>query len=150
MAIWRDFGWGIPPAVQPMALGVAGFLTFAASPAAVFLLMKPFCHSTRQCLLVSWVGLRGAASIVFAVMAVGRGAAMGHDLFHVVFCVCLFSMALQGSLLPKVAERLDMTDSEESLCRTFNDYQGENLLHLTRFQIGNGHPWQGKRLADCS
>ncbi len=76
---------------------------------------------------------------------------MGHDLFHVVFCVCLFSMALQGSLLPKVAERLDMTDSsEESLRRTFNDYQGENLLHLTRFQIGNGHPCKGKRLADCS
>lgn len=137
------------PAALPMALGVAGFLTFVARPVAVFLLMKPLGRSTRQCLLVSWAGLRGAASIVFAVMAVGRGAAMGHDLFHVVFCVCLFSVALQGSLLPRVAERLEMTDSEESLRRTFNDYQGENLLHLTQFRIGEGHPWQEKRLADC-
>lgn len=137
------------PAALPMALGVTVFLTFISRPAAVFLLMKPFGRSVRQCLLVSWAGLRGAASIVFAVMAVGRGAAMGHDLFHVVFCVCLFSVALQGSLLPRVAERLEMTDSEESLRRTFNDYQGENLLHLTQVWIGEDHPWQGHRLAEC-
>lgn len=137
------------PAVLPMALGVTAFLTFVSRPAAVFLLMKPFGRSIRQCLLVSWAGLRGAASIVFAVMAVGRGAAIGHDLFHMVFCVCLFSVSLQGSLLPKVAEKLKMTDSEESLRRTFNDYQGERLLHLTRFEIGPDHPWQGCRLADC-
>lgn len=78
-----------------------------------------------------------------------RGAAIGHDLFHMVFCVCLFSVAVQGSLLPWVAERLDMTDSEESLRRTFNDYQGEQLLHLTQLTLGPGHPWLGRRLADC-
>ena len=137
------------PAALPMALGVTIFLTFVARPAAVFLLMKPFGRSARQCLLISWAGLRGAASIVFAVMAVSRGAAMGLDLFHMVFCVCLFSVALQGSFLPKVAAGLEMTDSEESLRRTFTDYQGERLLHLTQFRIGPDHPWQDLRLADC-
>lgn len=137
------------PAVLPAALGVTLFLTFVSRPVAVFVLLKPFRCSTRQCLLVSWAGLRGAASIVFAVMAVGSGAAVGHDLFHMVFCVCLFSVALQGSLLPKVAERLEMTDSEESLRRTFTDYQDERLLHLTRMEIGRAHPWRGQRLAEC-
>lgn len=136
-------------AVLPMALGVTLFLTFVSRPAAVFALLKPLRCSNRQCLLVSWAGLRGAASIVFAIMAVERGAEVGHDLFHMVFCVCLFSVAFQGSLLPLVAGKLDMTDSEESLRKTFTDYQDERLLHLTRFQIGPEHPWQGRRLADC-
>lgn len=137
------------PAVLPAALGVTLFLTFVSRPVAVFLLLKPFRCSTRQCLLVSWAGLRGAASIVFAVMAVVSGAEVGHDLFHMVFCVCLFSVALQGSLLPKIAAKLGMTDSEESLRRTFTDYQEERLLHLTRMEINAGHPWVGARLADC-
>ncbi len=137
------------PAVLPAALGVTLFLTFISRPVAVFLLLKPFRCSNRQCLLVAWAGLRGAASIVFSVMAVVGGAEMGHDLFHMVFCVCLFSVALQGSLLPRVAKRLEMTDSEESLRRTFTDYQDERLLHLTRLELGPAHPWVGHRLADC-
>ena len=137
------------PAVLPAALGVTLFLTFVSRPVAVFVLLKPFHCSTRQCLLVAWAGLRGAASIVFAVMAVVSGAEVGHDLFHMVFCVCLFSVALQGSLLPRVAQRLEMTDTEESLRRTFTDYQDERLLHLTRLEIGPEHPWRGRRLADC-
>jgi len=137
------------PAVLPAALGVTVFLTFVSRPAAVFLLLKPFRCSLRQCLLVSWAGLRGAASIVFAIMAVVSGADTGHDLFHMVFCVCLFSVTLQGTLLPWVARKLEMTDSEESLRRTFTDYQDENLIHLTRMKIGAEHPWAGMRLSEC-
>lgn len=35
---------------------------------AVFLILLPFGSSLRQCLLVSWSSLRGAASIVFAII----------------------------------------------------------------------------------
>ena len=121
----------------------------AARPAAVFLLLAPFRCGVRQCLLVSWAGLRGAASIVFAIMAVASGAAIGYDLFHIVFCIALLSVAVQGSLLPLAARKLDMVDSAESISRTFNDYQDQRQLHLTRFPIGAGHPWVGRTIGEC-
>ena len=48
-------------------LGVALFLTFAARPIATWLIMIPFRCNFRQILFVSAAGLRGAASIVFAI-----------------------------------------------------------------------------------
>lgn len=131
-------------------MAIALFLTFVARPAAVFLLLRPFRCSLRQCLLVSWAGLRGAASIVFAIMALAGGAEIGHDLFHIVFCISLLSVAIQGSLLPLVARRLDMVDTEDSVSRTFNDYQDQHQLHLTRFRIQPGHPWEGKTVGECN
>ena len=137
------------PAVFLPALAIMVFLTFVARPAAVFLLLAPFRCGVRQCLLVSWAGLRGAASIVFAIMAVASGAAIGYDLFHIVFCIALLSVAVQGSLLPLAARKLDMVDSAESISRTFNDYQDQRQLHLTRFPIGAGHPWVGRTIGEC-
>lgn len=138
----------IPQVLLP-ALAIALFLTFAARPAAVFLLLLPFRCGWRQCMLVSWAGLRGAASIVFAIMALASGAETGQDLFHIVFCISLLSVAFQGSLLPLVALRLDMVDSGDSVSRTFNDYQDQRQLHLTRFRIQPGHPWENKTVGEC-
>ena len=59
----------LPGVVLP-ALLIALFLTFAARPLAVFAIMTPFRCRLNQQLLVAWSGLRGAASIVFAIMAV--------------------------------------------------------------------------------
>ena len=48
------------PAVVLPAVGIMLFLTFAARPAAVFLLLAPFRGSRRQKLLVSFAGLQGS------------------------------------------------------------------------------------------
>ena len=42
-----------------------------------------------------------------------------------------------------------MVDTEDSVSRTFNDYQDQRQLHLTRFRIGPGHPWEGKPVGEC-
>ncbi|MGM9358359.1 TrkA C-terminal domain-containing protein [Flavonifractor plautii] len=42
-----------------------------------------------------------------------------------------------------------MVDSAESVSRTFNDYQDQRQLHLTRFPIGAGHPWVGRTIGEC-
>ena len=55
------------------AVFVVLVLTLVARPVAVFLFMKLMKCSTNQCLLVSWSGLRGASSSVFAIMAVAAG-----------------------------------------------------------------------------
>lgn len=137
------------PAILPEAIGIVLFLTLIARPAAVFLLLLPLRCPVRQCLLVSWSGLRGAASIVFAIMAMANGADIGHDLFHIVFCISLFSVAIQGTLLPIVAKSLDMVDTEDDVSKTFNDYVDQKELHLMQFCVRPEHPWAGHPLRDC-
>lgn len=138
------------PEVFLSALIIAVILTLIARPAAIFLLLKPFRCSVRQCLLVSWAGLRGASSSVFAIMAVAAGVVMPHNLFHIVFMVSLFSVAIQGTLLPKVAAKLDMLDDNADVRKTFNDYQEEASITLMRMFIPKGHNYENKLVREVN
>ena len=132
------------PEIMLTALAVAMFITVAARPVAVFLLLLPFRCSIRQCLLVSFAGLRGAASSVFAIMVVASGAGISYDLFHIVFMVSLFSVAIQGTLIPAIARKLSMVDDQTDVRKTFNDYQEESAITLMRMHIPKGHSWENK------
>lgn len=138
------------PAVILPAVIIAVFLTVVARPVAVFVLLKPLGCSTRQCLLTSWAGLRGAASSVFATMVAASGIAMSGDIYHIVFTVSLFSVAVQGTLLPMVARKLDMIDEGENVWKTFNDYQEEAVMTLVKIDIPKGHNWQDRQLHELS
>ena len=126
------------------SLAIALFLTFAARPIAVFLFMLPFKPSLRQCILISWSGIRGAASIVFAIMVIAGGISLEHDLFHIVFFISMLSVAIQGSLLPFAAEKLDMVDRNSDIRKTFNDYQDDSDLTLMQMYIPRGHNWENR------
>ena len=136
--------------VLPIALSIAVALTLVIRPVAVTLLLKPMGCGVRQCLLVSFAGLRGAASIVFAIMAISRGAAISYDLYHIVFCVSLFSVAVQGSLLPLVSKKLDMIEEGGNILKTFNDYQEESAITMIRFYISEGHSWVDKKIQEVN
>lgn len=138
------------PQVLPIALPIALFLTFAARPGAVFLLLSPFRCPVRQQLLVSWAGLRGAASIVFAILAVNSPAVVQNDIYHIVFAVVLLSIAFQGTLLPAAARRLDMIGTGEDVMRTFSDYASETEVEFIQLNITPGHPWEGKTLRELA
>lgn len=138
------------PQIILQALLIALFMTLVARPIAVFLILKPFKCSNKQCLLVSWAGLRGAASIVFSIMVVAQGGDMSFDIFHIVFMVALFSVAIQGTLIPKVAEKLDMVDDLLDVRKTFNDYQEESALTLMRMYIPKGHNWVNSKISEVS
>lgn len=138
------------PSIIPAALAIVVFLTLIARPAAVFLLMRPMKCGIRQCLLISWAGLRGASSSVFAIMAVAAGVPMKQDLFHIVFMVSLFSVAIQGTLLPAVANKLLMVDDSADVRKTFNDYQEETALQLMRMYIPEGHEWVDQKIKDVN
>lgn len=138
------------PAIIPAALVIVVILTFVARPIAVYMLMLPCKCGLRQCLLISWAGLRGASSTVFAIMAVSSGIAMKQDLFHIVFTVTLFSVAFQGGLLAKVANKLKMVDDSVDVTKTFNDYQEETSLQLMRMYIPKEHEWAYKKVKDVN
>ncbi len=138
------------PAIMAEAVAVVIFITLVARPAAVFLMMLPMHCSVNQCLVITWAGLRGAASSVFAIMAVAAGVPMKQDLFHIVFMVSLFSVAIQGTLLPTVANKLQMVDEDADVRKTFNDYQEETSLQLMRIQIPEDHEWVNKKIKEIN
>ena len=136
------------PGIALTGLCIALFLTFVARPIAVFSILTPFKCSIRQQLLVSWVGMRGAASIVFAIMAVIDPAVTENDIFHIVFFIVLFSILFQGTLIPFVTKKLNMTDDSADVMKTFTDYIEDLPVEFIRFTLPDTHPWAGCMVRD--
>lgn len=126
------------------------FLTFIARPIVIFALLLPFKSSINQCLLISWAGLRGVASIVFAIIAVDSGITLHYDLFHLVFLISILSVAFQGSLLPWFSKKTNMLDEFSDVKKTFNDYQEECAIKLLRINIPTGHEWIGQEVRNIA
>ena len=122
-------------------------MTFVARPLAVIAILGPFKSKVNQIALVSFAGLRGAASIVFAIMAV-LGSELDENLFHITFFIVLLSIIFQGAFLPKVAKRLDMIDHQGDVMKTFTDYTEEVPVQFIQFTIPEGHSWAGRTLMD--
>lgn len=104
----------------------------------------------RDRLFISFCGLRGASSIVFAIMATVSGIETEHNIFNIVFCVCLMSMTIQGTLLPAAAKRLNLIDSGTDVLKTFNDYREESAITMMRMYIPENHNWDGRQISEIS
>lgn len=146
-----SFPHKIPQVLIP-ALLIMLFLTFIARPLAITMLLKPFGAKINQILFVSSAGLRGAASIVFAIMVVAQvsSANMTYDLFHIVLVVVLLSVSLQGTLLPYLARKFSMIDRYADVRKTFNDYQMESAINLNKITVSDTHPWLGCEIKDIN
>ena len=139
----------IEPDVLVPALVIFVFMTLIARPAAVAGLLAPFRAKINQIGVVSWAGLRGVASIVFAVYAMTElGDALPYDLFSIVFVIVIVSIALQGSLLPFMSKKMHMLGDNDNVLRTFTDYQEESDVCFVRVRVGENHPWYGKKLRE--
>lgn len=135
------------------ALAIFAFMLLIARPAAVNAVLTFFKrkkgYGLRQQTLISFVGLRGAASIVFAIMATGGiSSDFADTLFNVVFCIVLLSISLQGTLIPFVAKKLDMTDEGDDVMKTFNDYNENSGMQFGRIGIKESSTWNGKKIKD--
>lgn len=138
------------PRVMLPALIVFGVITLIARPAAASGLLLPFRTKPNKLLVVSLAGLRGVASVVFAITATElAGGALTFDLFNLVFCVAVLSILVQGTLLPPVSRAVGMIDSTSNVMRTFNDYQDESDIGFVRIRVGKDHAWYGKKLKDA-
>lgn len=141
------------PSKFPMVIGISVaisvFLIFVARPAAVFLMLKPFGYSIKEKLFVSWVGLRGAASLVFAIYAMTYGVKIENDIFHIIFFVALFSVAIQGTLIPMLAKKFDLVDNSTTVFKTFNDYTGDMSSKLVEVTITKESKWVNKSIMEA-
>ena len=136
------------PQVLLPALVIMVVLTLLARPLSILAILLPFHAPLRQIKLVSWAGLRGVASIVFSIYAVLNHVSLTYNLFNLVFCIVLISITVQGTLLPKMAERFQMIDENADVRRTFNDYQEENDVSFIKLHISQEHPWANQKLRD--
>lgn len=128
---------------------IALVITFIARPVATFSILSWFRVPFKSQLFVSWVGLRGAASIVFAIYAVTSGGLLHNDIFHIVFLVSLLSVSFQGSLIPLFAKKLNLVEKETDVLKTFNDYQDDLLTQLREIRVTPDSPWAGKTLLEA-
>ena len=84
-------------------------MIFISRPLAVWLCMLPFKqYHQRDRLLLSWVGLKGAVPIIFAIMCKANGVPYADLLFNVVFLCTLVSLLTQGTTLTIVAQKLNL------------------------------------------
>ena len=133
----------------PVALLIFVFLTLVARPLAVCGVLVPFRkYPLRQLGLVSFVGLRGAASIVFAITILTSGAALQNDIFSIVFCIVLVSIALQGSLIPAVAKATGMTDTGQDVMTTFSDFSESAEMSFGAVRVKESGSWDGRQIKD--
>lgn len=138
------------PQIIPTAIAIALFLTLVARPITIWVCMLPFGMSLREQLFISWCGLRGAASIVFAIMTVVSVAYTDHDIYHIVFFVSLLSITIQGWLLPKAARFLKVEDSNNNTMKTFTDYIENKPLELVSIMMNTEHPWVHHKLEEVT
>ena len=130
------------------SLCIALFLTFIARPLSIAVLLTPFKAPFNQQLILSLAGLRGAASIVFAIIAIVSPNYTDDSIFSIVFCVVLLSLLFQGALLPSCSKRLNMIDDNDNVMKTFNDYSDETDVNFIRLELINNHPWINKRICE--
>jgi cell volume regulation protein A len=87
-------------------LVLAVFLAFVARPLAVLPLLLPARLTWGERVFIAWGGLKGAVPILLGALAFLAPVDDAAHLYGIVFIVVLFSVVVQGTSVPYVAERL--------------------------------------------
>lgn len=126
-------------AVALPGIALALVLIFLARPVAVWLCLLPFRYSRREVAFTGWVGLRGAVSILLAILPTIGGLPNGALYFNVVFIMVLTSLLVQGWTIAFAARklRLIVPVSAGLVQRLDLELPGEAGLDLVGYRI---HP----------
>lgn len=107
------------------ALIIAFFMIFVARPITVFLCLTPFSKfGFKDTAYVSWVGLRGAVPIIFAILPLAAGIPGSRLIFNIVFVITIVSLLVQGTTLPMVARLLNLAEKPKRY-KKFQDFDVE-------------------------
>jgi cell volume regulation protein A len=139
-----------PVALPALTIGI--FMIIAGRPLSVFLPLLPFRKMKfNEKLFVSWVGLRGAVPIIFAILPLAAGLEKAHLIFNIVFFITLLSLLVQGTTLTKVAEWLGLaqTGVDKSQFQDFDVEFSEDIKStMTEISLNKNILSQGSRLMD--
>ena len=104
----------------PVALLIGIFMILLARPLSVFISLSPYKKiSFASKTFISWVGLRGAAPILFATYPVVAGVEGADLIFNIVFFITLLSLVVQGTSITWTAKLLKLNDDVPEEENTF-------------------------------
>lgn len=94
------------------AILISLFMLFLGRPLSVHLTLLPFWKqfNMKAQMYISWVGLRGAVPIIFAMTPWVEGIESAQLIFTVVFFITILSLLIQGTTVQFMAEKLDLVD----------------------------------------
>ena len=133
-------------------LVISVVMIFVTRPLSVFASMAFFReYSLRDRIFVSWVGLRGAVPIIFAILCRVEGVPGSEVMFNIVFLCTLTSLVVQGTTLPIVARWLGVSEPPKAKPRIDNfdiDFPEEIKSAATEVEITSQILENGNRLMD--
>lgn len=99
----------IPIAIPGLIISLV--IILLTRPASVFISLLPFRKmAVKDKTFVSWVGLRGAVPIIFAIIPLAEGVPHARLIFNIVFFCTLVSLIVQGTTLSQVASWLGLSE----------------------------------------
>lgn len=138
--------------IAAIGLIIALFMIFVARPVVVFTCLAFFRKiGFKDKVFISWVGLRGAVPIIFAIYPLTAGVPHAHFIFNVVFFITLISLLVQGTSLTKVAQWLDLALISKSVrkLKHFDLDISEDMGSVTsEITLNKEAMKQGNRLMD--
>jgi len=128
--------------ILPVAVALSLLLIFVARPVAVSLCLLPFRFARAETAFISWVGLRGAVSILLALTPIIGGVENAREIFNIVFIIVLVSLLVQGWTIGPVARRLGLIIPPRSgpLDKVELELPGSAHHELLAYRVASGSP----------
>lgn len=112
------------PIIIPGLL-ISFIMIFITRPLSVFISLLPFPKmGVKDKIFVSWVGLRGAVPIIFAITVLAAELPHSRLIFNIVFFCTLVSLVVQGTSLSVVARWLGLAE-EPDKAQELHDFDVE-------------------------
>ena len=138
------------PEVLILGGAVGAFMILVARPVTVFACLLPFRHfTTKARLYVSWVGLRGAVPILFAIYPMMAGVEHAELLFNVVFLSTIISLLVQGTTVSGMANLLGLAYEERESAFDVNMHEDMKSV-LTEVEVNESKLDSGHTLKEIT
>lgn len=131
-----------------LGCAVGAFMILVARPVTVFACLLPFRRfTTKARLYISWVGLRGAVPILFAIYPMMDDVEYADLLFNVVFLSTIISLLVQGTTVSGMANLLGLAYEERESAFDVNMHEDMKSV-LTEVEVNESMLESGHTLKD--
>lgn len=141
------------PIIIP-GLIISFIMIFISRPLTVFLCLLPFRKMQfKDKTYISWVGLRGAVPIIFAIYPLVENVPHARLIFNIVFFCTLVSLVVQGTSLPLIARWLNLAEMPKQIKKMRNfdvDFSNDIKSVTTEIEITPKILEKGNQLMNLS